>query len=223
MAKAIGPMTKKGTFRSKPRSSKRKSSKKASKPLMIKTTQRTLSPVPTTAGTGMVIQLDKALSESNYKLYRQGMNYHAKVTLAPFALEDANNTYKIYTLPTDHRTIGALRMARAIYNQAVKDELEIRPEVKTPWTDFKIDIVGPAIGAEVNIMYSNETRMRRLLAQPDGSNDVVYLSNDSYNISEITSNAGNQKRFSLIDTTDTTHWNIFLEYRNYLINRDRRS
>ena len=29
-------------------------------------------------------------------------------------------------------------MARSIYNQAMKDELEIRPEVKSPWTDFKI-------------------------------------------------------------------------------------
>jgi hypothetical protein len=218
MAKAIGPMTKRGTFRSKPRSSKRRSSKKSSKPMMIKTTQREFTPVPGTADDGMLIQLDKALSQSNYKLYRQGMNYHAKVSLVNNQVT-TSQSYSIYTLPTDHRTIGALRMARAIYNQAVKDELEIRPEVKTPWTDFKIDVIGPGLDPTANPMYTNEARCRRLGAGILGVNETVYLRSDAYEISEITSNAGNQKRFSLIETGGTAHWNVFTEYRNYLTNR----
>ena len=216
MAKAIGPMTKSGTFRSK---SKRKSSrKKASGPKMIQSVQRTFTPIPAIAATGMFIQVDKALSMSNYKLYRQGMNYHARVSLVNEGSATSQH-YEIYTLPTDHRTIGALRMAKAIYNQAVKDELEIRPEVMTPWTDFKIDLYGPAQDAGANPMYTNQMRPKRLIPSELGANIAAYLTKDAYNFSEITSNAGDQKRFSLIDDDDLTHWNVFSEYRNYLTNR----
>jgi len=216
MAKAIGPMTKSGTFRSK--SKRRSSRKKASGPKMIQTVQRTVTPIPDLSRDGFYIQLDKILSESNYKMYRQGMNYHAKLTLSQKA-ETGANKYSIYTLPTDHRTIGALRMARAIYNQAVKDELEIRPEVKTPWTDFKIELYGPGVDTSADDMYTNEARGKRLIPDYLGVNQVAFLRNDSYEISEITSNAGDQKRFSLLDDNDTTHWNVFLEYQNYLTNR----
>jgi len=216
MAKAIGPVTKSGTFRSK--SKRRSSRKKASGPKMIQNVQRTFTPIPEVADNGMVVQLDKALSQSNYKLYRQGMNYHARVSLINEGTATSQH-YEIYTIPTDHRSIGAMRMARAIYNQAVKDELEIRPEVKTPWTDFKIDIIGPGLDITANPMYTNEARCKRLGAGALGVNEAVYLRSDSYEISEITSNAGDQKRFSLVDDDDSTHWNIFHEYRNYLINR----
>ena len=42
----------------------------------------------------------------------------------------------IYFTNKDHRTIGALRMARAIYNQAMKDELEISQKVKVALDRF---------------------------------------------------------------------------------------
>ena len=47
---------------------------------------------------------------------------------------------------------------------------------------------------------------------------------DSYADSEVTDNAGNQRKFSLIapETGDTDHdkyWNVIEEYRNYLLNR----
>ena len=186
---------------------------------MIKTTQRRIALVPAEAEVGMFVELDKLLSQSNYKLYRQGMNYHARVSVQNGQELVTGRSYRIFTLPTDHRTIGALRMARAIYNQAVKDELEIRPEVKTPWTDFKIETYGPAQDAGADTMYTNQAVAKRTGAFPDGVTTNLKLTSDSYNISEITSNAGNQKRFSLIDTGDTTHWNVFTEYRNYLTNR----
>ena len=108
---------------------------------MIQTTQRVLPLVSSNASQdGMHVQLDKLLSQSNHKLYRQGMNYHGTIEIARGQQSVQDRSYYIYTLPTDHRTIGALRMARSIYNQAMKDELEIRPEVKSPWTDFKIGV-----------------------------------------------------------------------------------
>lgn len=186
---------------------------------MIKTTQRRIGLLPGLSEVGMYVEMDKLLSQSNYKLYRQGMNYHARLTVANSQATVASRSYSIFTLPTDHRTIGTLRMARTIYNQAVKDELEIRPEVKTPWTDFKIELYGPAQALEADTMYTNAARAKRSLAFPDGVNKNVVLTSDAYEVSEITSNAGDQKRFSLIDTGGTSHWNVFTEYRNYLTNR----
>ena len=92
--------------------------------MMIKTTEKTLPLVSANASQkGMTVQIDKLLSQVNHKLYRQGMNYHATLEVA-LGQEDANRSYFVYTLPTDHRTIGALRMARSVYNEAMKDELE---------------------------------------------------------------------------------------------------
>lgn len=187
---------------------------------MVKTTNRRLAVVSsTTSKKGMTIHLDQLLSQSNNKLYRQGMNYHAKISIALGQL-DANRSYSIYTLPTDHRTIGAMRMARAIYNQAMRDELEIRPSVKSPWTDFKMELCDasdltlwpPLINEAFAVQWRVDTTS-------DKPGQQVKLVSDDYGISQITDNAGNQKTFSLSDNTTTNYWNIFSEYTNYLLNR----
>ena len=108
---------------------------------MLQTTQRTLPLVSSNASQlGMHIKLDKLLSQMNHKLYRQGMSYHGTIEIARGQQSTQDRSYYIYTLPTDHRTIGALRMAKSIYNQAMQTELEVQPEVKSPWTDFKIGV-----------------------------------------------------------------------------------
>jgi len=222
-----GPLTKTGSFRKKNTSSKRKV-KKAKKLLpMINTTNRVLPIVASGATTAYTVRLDKLLSQANYKLYRQGMSYHATVEIARAQESIQDRSYKIYTLPTDHRTIGALRMARSIYNQALKDELEIRPEVKTPWTDFKIHcnsdtFSGTAWDALENEGYFYSWGMGGTLESAQGQNNRG--ESDSYQVSEVTDNAGNQRKFSLIapETGDTDHdkyWNVIEEYRNYLLNR----
>ena len=122
---------------------------------MIKTTQTKINLVSSDASKdGMFIELDKLLSQTNSKLYRQGMNYHARIKLAQLGVS-TDDEFRIYTLPKDHRTIGALKMARSIYDQAMKDELEIRPEGKSPWTDFKIETYGPALSLDVDPMFTN--------------------------------------------------------------------
>ena len=157
-----GPMTKEATFRKaqvrgKPR--KKKSKSKAKKPMMLQTTQRTLSLLPETASkAGMYVELDKLLSQANSKLYRQGMNYHARVGLISDGTADNDTEFEIYVLPKDHRTIGALKMARSIYDQAMKDELQIRPELKSAWTDFKIETYGPAQEASADPMFTNAAK-----------------------------------------------------------------
>ncbi|AXQ66536.1 MAG: hypothetical protein [Cressdnaviricota sp.] len=198
---------------------KRRKVSKAKKPMMIKTTQRDMALVAGIASEGMTIELDRLLSQSNSKLYRQGMNYHARVSLAQLD-GVTDDEYKIYTLPKDHRTIGAIRMAKSIYNQAMQDELEIRPEVKTPWTDFKINVNDvsdvtlwpPLINEAVAVQWRVDT-------VADKPGQYVKLTSDDYAYSQVTANDGNQKFFSLADPTGTNYWNIFSEYTNYLLNR----
>ena len=194
---------------------------KAKKPMMLKTTERIIPLVSSDASmNGMSIEVDKLLSQINTKLYRQGMNYHARISLNSEGTDNNDTEFQVYVLPKDHRTIGALRMARAIYNQAMQDELEIRPEIKSPWTDFKIDLYGPSVSASAEDMFINSA-----YAYAQSYNLGTFVTekvtriSDSYPTSEITSNAGDQKRFSLLDATDSTHWNIFTEYTNYLQNR----
>ena len=165
---------------------------------MIVSTERTIPVVSSDSSkNGMVIELDKLLSQVNSKLYRQGMNYHAIVGLNSEGTDNNDTEFQVYVLPKDHRTIGAFRMARAIYNQAMKDELAIRPEVKSPWTDFKIDLYGPSQSADAEDMFINSA-----YAYAQSYNAGTFVTEkvtriaDSYAISEITSNAGDQKRFS---------------------------
>lgn len=221
----VGPNTpRKGTydkmnkrFRKTKRNGKSKS--KAKKPMMIQTTQRNLGLVSSnSAQSGMFVELDKLLSQTNSKLYRQGMNYHGRVQLNHQQAK-IDRSYSIYVLPKDHRTIGALKMARSIYNQAMQDELEIRPEVKSPWTDFKIETYGPAQEAGADDMFINAAYAFQASYGADEIFDYVTLISNSYGPSEITSNAGEQRRFSLMDPTGTAHWNVFTEYTNYLQNR----
>lgn len=197
--------------------------KKSSKrPKRMSTTQRSMALVADSSSkSGMRIELDKLLSQANFKLYRQGMNYHARISLLNDAtIPNSGTEFKIYTLPTDHRTIGAIRMAKQIYNQAMQDELLIRPEVKTPWTDFKIlvnevsdtTLWDPLIVAALAVQYRVDT-------VADKPGQYVQLTSDAYDGSEVTANDGNQKHFSLADATSTNYWNIFSEYTNYLLNR----
>ena len=218
-----GPLTKEGSFR-KTKSTKRarKSRSKAKKPMMLKTTQRALPIVCNTVNkTGMTLQLDKMLSQANSKLYRQGMNYHARISLVSEGTQNNDTEFKIYTLPKDHRTIGALRMARSIYNQAMKDELEIRPQVKSAWTDFKIQPVDGASVTWAPMLYHALLLNWRVHGADLGGVEAYGIS-DNYNSSEITANDGDQRKFALVTDTSgypDTAWNVFIEYQNFLLNR----
>ena len=206
-----------------------KTSKKTSKktrratPIpMADSTVRKLAVMPEVASkTGMHIQLDKLLSQNNYKLYRQGMNYHARIELLHDATTSTNSsTYRVYTLPTDHRSMGAIRMAKEIYNAAMKDELEIRPSVKSPWTDFIIEVCdatdstiwSPLLNVARSAVYRVDTTA-------DKPGQWVEQFSDDYQQSQITDASGNQKTFSLSDATASAYWNIYSEYTNHLLNR----
>ena len=190
--------------------------------MMLKTTQRRLPVVcGTSSTTGYTIQVDKMLSQANSKLYRQGMNYHVKLTVSRAQESTQDRSYKIYTLPTDHRTIGGLRMARSIYNQAMKDELEIRPEVKSAWTDFKIQVVDGA-----SVTWTPMVQTSKLLNWRVSGGDLAGVSaygiSDNYGFSEITANDGDQRKFALVTDTSgypDTAWNVYKEYTNFLLNR----
>lgn len=188
---------------------------------MTGSTERMLPIIPDLASTpGYTIRVDKLLSQANSKLYRQGMTYHCRVKLAEPNASSSSNRYQIWTLPNDHRTIGALKMAWSIYCQAMKDELEVRPGVKTPWTDFKIELNDVS---DITLWdpLINEGKLAQWSVDPVSNKPGYTVSgiSDSYLESEITDAAGQQKKFSLVDATSTNYWNVFTEYTNFLLNR----
>jgi len=203
-----------------PKRSKSTKTRKSTTKMMVPV-ERHLPIIPQLATIpGYTIQVGKSLSQANSKLYRQGMNYHCRVKLAQPNAASSSNRYSVYTLPTDHRTMGALKMAREIYNQAVKDELEIRPSVKSPWTDFiitlcefsDVDLWDPLINEGQLSQWSVKTATSK-------EGQSVRGISDDYAVSEVTANDGNQKKFSLVDATQANYWNVFTEYTNFLLNR----
>ena len=156
----------------------------------------------------------------NHKLYRQGMSYHGTIEIARGQQSTQDRSYYIYTLPTDHRTIGALRMAKSVYNQAMQDELEVRPEVKSPWTDFKIGVTNVTDASQWAPL-KNEGYVASLTATAaDPAGVVVRGESDAYFDSEITDSAGAQRSFQLKTVTSPGDaWNVYVQYSRYLLNR----
>ena len=75
------------------------------------------------------------------------------------------------------------------------DELKIRPEIKSPWTDFKIETYGPAQLGTADDMFTNSAySWTRTYNTLDYELDYATGITDAYSVSEITSNDGNQKR-----------------------------
>ena len=188
---------------------------------MVSTTQRTLPILSSNSGQkGMTLKLDKLLSQVNHKLYRQGMCYYGTIEIARAQQSTQDRSYSIYTLPTDHRTIGMLRMARSVYNEAMRDELEIRPEVKSPWTDFKIGVTNVTDAAQWSPLRNDGYVAALTASAADNTGVVVRGVSDNYEVSEITDAAGAQRSFQLKTvTTPTDAWNVYSEYLKFLLNR----
>ena len=188
---------------------------------MVTTTQRTLPILSANASqTGMTVKLDKLLSQVNHKLYRQGMCYHGTIEIARAQQSIQDRSYSIYTLPTDHRTIGALRMARSVYNEAMRDELEVRPEVKSPWTDFKIGVTNVTDASQWSPLRNDGYVASLTASSADPTGVVVRGLSDNYGVSEITDAAGAQRSFQLKTTTSPGDaWNVYSEYLKFLLNR----
>jgi hypothetical protein len=191
------------------------------KPKMVTTTERTLPILSANASQkGMTVKLDKLLSQVNHKLYRQGMCYHGTIEIARAQQSTQDRSYSIYTLPTDHRTIGMLRMARSVYNEAMRDELEVRPEVKSPWTDFKIGVTAVVDAGQWAPLRNDGYVAQLTTGDGDTTGKVVRGLSDNYEVSEITDAAGAQRSFQLKTVvTPTTEWNVYQEYKKFLLNR----
>lgn len=189
---------------------------------MADSTVRKLAVMPEVASkTGMHIQLDRLLSQNNYKLYRQGMNYHARVELlADASSSTTNSEFKVYTLPVDHRSMGAIRMAKDVYNQAMYNELSTDKGLKSPWTDFIIEVCdGTDSSIWSPLLNVARSAIYRVDTTSDKAGSWVEHFSDDYQQSQITDSSGNQKTFSLSDATTTNYWNIYSEYTNHLLNR----
>jgi hypothetical protein len=112
-------------------------------------------------------------------------------------------------------------MARSIYNTAMKDELAIRPEVKSAWTDFKVQ-VSDGLTTTWAPLVQNAKLLNTKVGAGDLGGVTAYGVSDGYLFSQITAADADQRYFALMTDTSgypDTAWNVFTEYRNYLLNR----
>jgi hypothetical protein len=91
-------------------------------------------PAPLSSTLGL--QVDQYLGQVNHRLYRQSRVYECKVSI------DANvadgTTVDVYALADTWYLTGALKLAKSVWDQAVKDEMEANDGRVARWSDFKV-------------------------------------------------------------------------------------
>lgn len=144
-----------------------------------------------------LVRIPRALSIINQRLYREHRGYYAEINLSA---RDAQTTIEVYTLAPNWFTLGSLRMAKEVYDKAMREE---RKMVASPgrWHDFRI--------------FQGITGADELV--PGGLNgSLIEASTDytgqEYDISVITDDAGNSKQFSLWGASSSSQYNVFEEY-----------
>lgn len=142
------------------------------------------------------VQVDRLLSASQHKLYRQHMTYTCKLNL----LTDQNQSeIEVYTLMPSWYVMGAIRAAKRIHDKVMKEERAEAGQAR--WYDFRI---------EQDLALTEELEAAGLNDQ--GAATMVGVTGGEYMYSQIQDAAGNNKSFSLRQPSSTTRYNIFEEY-----------
>lgn len=148
-----------------------------------------------------VIEVPRALSLVNRRLYRQGRVYRCKLSI-----EDKSASYTsqpVYALANNWYVRKSIALARDMFNMAVSEERAVVGSAR--WNDFRIK--GELDNGIANILYPQLLEMQGTNIQTLG-----YGSTGEYNYSEVEV-AGNSKNFTIATQTNATQrYNIFEEY-----------
>jgi len=84
-----------------------------------------------------VIYIDDVLSRNNQRLYRQHKTYYADLRLS--GQRDTTSAIEVWVLKSNWYVLGALRMAKRMHDQAMKEERAVVTESNMArWYDFRI-------------------------------------------------------------------------------------
>jgi len=142
----------------------------------------------------------QVLGQANNRLYRQHRTYMQRISLLPNAPATISAPIRVFALSTKWTVMRSLMTARAVYEQALKEERALHGTSR--WHDFRIscDTVANTLSA-FGIDSSNPPTMTNA-ALPQGE----------YDLSSITDSAGNVRIFVTDAATSTTAYNVFEEF-----------
>ncbi len=103
-----------------------------------------------------IIQVDKALSIMNHRLYRQGRNYTCSLQLIP-DVDHSTLEVEIFTLPDNWFVRGAIEHAYKTWRKSIQDELAAGAKLSR-WYDFRINEQDPGIPHGTSL---SPSRLRR--------------------------------------------------------------
>lgn len=107
------------------------------------------------AGSVGMLQVPEILSKSNHRLYTQGGVYRGKITID----NNMTGSLEVYTLVETWWLCKAWRLAKKMYNKALKDERAmLGAKGRARWADFRVydgwNGAGPLNGALYNAVLS---------------------------------------------------------------------
>lgn len=143
------------------------------------------------------VQVDRLLSATQHKLYRQHMTYTCKLNL--MTNSSAVDEIEVYTLMPSWYVMGSIKAAKRIHDQVMKEERSEAGQAR--WYDFRIE----------QDLFQTEELEAAGLAQ-DGSATYVGVTGGEYLYSQIQDANGNNKTFAIRQASSTARYNIFEEY-----------
>jgi hypothetical protein len=148
-------------------------------------------------GPSSLIQVDKALSEMNHRLYRQHMSYTCRVDLNT---DQDFGLIEVYALAPTWYVMNSLREAKRVHDDAMKEERAHAGQAR--WYDFRIN---PNFSASVNSLgpYGLDS---------GGAPVAVSTTGSEYGYSAIEDSSGGSRSFTLRGATSATNYNVFEEY-----------
>jgi hypothetical protein len=141
------------------------------------------------------IRIPNVLSRANKRLYRQHMNYRAKVSINTGNATQAR--VEVYALAPNWYVLNSLRRAKTTYDEVMEDEL--KQMGKSRWHDFRVN----------TLMSTYEELLDDL--QFGGSSATTSYTPE-YTNSSIHCSDGNDRTFVLEGASSTSRWNVFEEY-----------
>lgn len=148
------------------------------------------------------VRIPRSLGIINQRLYREHRGYYAEINLSA---RDAQTTIEVYTIAPNWFNLGALRMAKEVYDKAMREE---RKMVASPgrWHDFHL---------RMGIPGADELLPGGIDGTLSGGNlqeTVTDISGSSWPESLITDDNGTTKAFALFGASSSTQYNVFDEY-----------
>ena len=152
---------------------------------------------PDPAANLLRIDTPRFLSQVNHRLYRQSRTYDCQVKIDANVPDGA--TVDVYALADTWYLAGALKLAKAAWDESNAEEIMMNNGKVARWSDFRIQ---PEITASSAALV-NQFALQSL-------NPVAFTAGE-FELSQVVDQAGATRTFC-IGTASATQYNIFAEY-----------